>query len=62
MKIINIKHKYFNASILKQGAQIIHFEHFEYGKILWHTDMSYYEKDKPFRGVYQYVGHGLERP
>ena len=48
--IIQVERKNFKATILKQGAQIISFESKSGKEILWHTDMSHYQKGKPFRG------------
>lgn len=47
---MEIYHNNFKTTILKQGAQIISFESKSSKEILWHTDMSHYQKGKPFRG------------
>lgn len=48
--LITIKHKNFEATILKQGAQLLHFQPAGQEKFLWHTDLSHFVEGKPFRG------------
>ena len=50
MKVIEIKHNNFEAIILKQGAQLVSFKINNQEQLLWHCDLSLYEKGKPFRG------------
>ncbi|MBU0631462.1 D-hexose-6-phosphate mutarotase [bacterium] len=49
-EMIEIKHKNFEATILKQGAQLIHFQPLGEEKLLWHTDLNYFAEGKAFRG------------
>lgn len=50
MTLIEIKHPLFQASILEQGAQIIHFQPAGAQPFLWSADLSTYCDGKPFRG------------
>ena len=49
--MIKLQHKNFSATILKQGAQIIEFKLNQSDEnVLWSTEISQFEKGKPFRG------------
>lgn len=47
---IEIKHPLFNATILKQGAQLIHFQPVGLQPFFWSANLSTYCDGKPFRG------------
>lgn len=57
--ILEIEHELFDAKILLQGAQIVHFQLKNKQKLFWHTDFSFYKEGEPFRGGSPSVGHGL---
>jgi len=49
-QFFHIHHSLFDAIILRQGAQLIHFQP-KYGEpLLWSSALSTFEKGKPFRG------------
>ena len=45
-----LKHPLFDATILRQGAQLIHFQPHGKKPFLWHADVTTYQKGKAFRG------------
>ncbi|ARU48621.1 D-hexose-6-phosphate mutarotase [Sulfurospirillum diekertiae] len=45
-----LHHPLFDATILKQGAQLIHFQPKEGEPLFWCADLSTFEKGKAFRG------------
>ena len=46
----HVNHPLFDAIILRQGAQLIHFQPKGDGPILWSAKLSTFEKGKAFRG------------
>ena len=50
MDLITIEHPNFSAAILKQGAQLIHFQPTGKAPFLWSAELSTYSDGKPFRG------------
>ncbi|WP_321311666.1 D-hexose-6-phosphate mutarotase [Halarcobacter sp.] len=48
--ILEIEHELFDAKILLQGAQIVHFQLKDKQKLFWHTDFSFFKEEEPFRG------------
>lgn len=50
MSFIHVNHKYFEAIILTQGAQLVSFKTHDSQQLLWHSSLDLFEKGKPFRG------------
>lgn len=50
MKQLQIDHALFKATILEQGAQLIHFRPTDKEPILWSAELTKYENGKAFRG------------
>ena len=50
MDRITIEHPDFSADIIKQGAQLIHFQPTGEAPFLWSAELSTYCEGKPFRG------------
>lgn len=48
--LVNIQHRDFNAIILKQGAQLIHFQPTGSNPLFWSAQLSTFEKGRAFRG------------
>lgn len=48
--ILDISHPLFDAKVLLQGAQLIHFQPKNSSPLLWSTDLEFYQDGKPFRG------------